>query len=418
MTIHEYFLGQIFWQPEIIAKTIVEPEDIPTSRDRAIFEAMKQINYEGEIINERSVHDTSGIQLDELLKYKDSNIIVSQWKYYETQIIEQSRQANIRKAAEKILNGRLSADDMISEFTESITTAKDRTINVVRTLGECIDISLEEFSDRMKNNTLPGVSTGFRKLDELFGGFQRRRLYYVGARPSQGKSTLLMNFAMDFKRPLAFFTAESADIELSNRMLIRRGRLVNKQFMSGVISRDDFKRLGDASEQLYNKDMHVFYEGGMPIQRLVSLAYELKRTKRIEGIFIDYIQLLDPLDKSVPRHEQVSEVSRRLKQLSIDLDLPVICAAQLRRDSSERKPRLDDFSDSTQIERDADVAMMIYNIRKEGSPKIESSFLCVEKNRDGELKDVQVDFQPEHYHFQERLPSRYEEGASNGADDW
>jgi len=403
---YKYFIKQVFWNPEIIGKTTLEIDDFPPGEEREIFSAMKEINYVGGIINERSVSSKSGIELRKILEYKDPNVIVSQWKYYETQIIEKSRQSKIKKAAEKILECALSADDMIALFSESISSAKVRQINEVKTLRQCVDASLEEFEERAIRNDIPGIHTGMKKLDDLFGGFQKRRLYYIGARPSQGKSTLLMNFAMNCKKPCGFFTAESSSTELSNRMLIRQGRLNGKQFMNGILTDNDYKRLVDASSKLYDSDkMHIYYEGNLPIYKLVSLSYEFKRLYQIEAIFVDYLQLLDPIDKKLQRNEQVAETSKRLKQLAVDLDIPVICAVQLRRDAEGNKPKLSDFSDSTQIERDADVAMMIYNIKDEkGNSKAgNESFLCIEKNRDGEVKDVRVDYQPQFFHFQEAL---------------
>jgi replicative DNA helicase len=337
---YRYFIGQIFWNPEIIAKTSIDVDDFPLGEEREIFSAMKDINYVGEVINEMSVSKKTGISLSKIIEYKSTDILASQWRYYEKQIIEQSRQAKIRRAAEKILEGKLPADDMIALFSDSISSAKVRATNEVKTLAQCIDKSINEFEERKNRNDIPGIHTGFKKLDDIFGGFQKRRLYYVGARPSQGKSTLLMNFAMDCNKPCAFFTAESAEVEISNRMLIRKGRLDSKQFMNGVITEKDYNSLFEASQKLYDKKMHVYYEGGMPVYKLVSLAYEFKRLYNLEAIFIDYIQLLDPTDKKLQRNEQVAEISRRLKQLAVALDLPVICAAQLRRDAEGNKPRL------------------------------------------------------------------------------
>lgn len=403
---YQYFIKQIFGNPAIISKTTLEIDDFPLGEEREIFSAMKAINYVGGIINERSVAEKSGIEFGRILDYKDPNVIVSQWKYYETQIIEKSRQSKIKKAAEKILEGELPADDMIALFSDSISSAKVRQINEVKTLRQCVDDSLKEFEERAGRNDIPGIHTGIKNLDNLFGGFQKRRLYYIGARPSQGKSTLLMNFAMNCKKSCGFFTAESSSTELSNRMLIRQGRLNGRQFMNGVLTDDDYKRLVDASGKLYDRDkMHIYYEGNLPIYKLVSLSYEFKRLYQIEAIFVDYLQLLDPTDKKLQRNEQVAEISKRLKQLAVELEIPVICAVQLRRDAEGNKPKLSDFSDSTQIERDADVAMMIYNLKDvKGNVKAgNESYICVEKNRDGEVKDVKVDYQPQFFNFQEAL---------------
>jgi replicative DNA helicase len=107
-------------------------------------------------------------------------------------------------------------------------------------------------------------------------------------------------------------------------------------------------------------------------------------------------------DQSRPKNEQVSEISKQLKQLARELDVPVICAAQLRRDAEGKKPQLSDFSDSTQLERDADVAIMIYHIdKKEGDDSNRETFLLIEKNRDGRLGYIRMDYQPEYMLFRE-----------------
>jgi len=398
---YKYFIGQILWNPEIITKTIVDVDDFPAGEEQDIFSAMKDINYTGDVINELSVAEKTGIKVTKIIDYKSPDIIVSQWKYYERQIVEKARQRKIRKAAEKIINSKLPADDLIALFSESISSAKVRVTNEVKKLSQCIDASLKEFEERANRNDIPGIHTGFQRLDAIFGGFQKRRLYYVGARPSQGKSTLLMNFAMNCNKPCAFFTAESSEVELSNRMLVRKGKLDSRKFLNGVISSNDSTRLFNASQELYDKDMHIYYEGGLPIYKLVSLSYEFKRLYNIEAIFIDYIQLLDPVDKKQQRNEQVADISKRLKQLAVELDMPVICAVQLRRDAEGNKPKLSDFSDSTQIERDADVAMMIYNIKDDVTQEVQDSFICVEKNRDGEVKDIRVDYRPQYFDFRE-----------------
>ena len=118
--------------------------------------------------------------------------------------------------------------------------------------------------------------------------------------------------------------------------------------------------------------------------------------------------------KKLQRNEQVAEISKRLKQLAVELEIPVICAVQLRRDAEGNK--LSDFSDSTQIERDADVAMMIYNLKDvKGNVKAgNESYLCIEKNRDGEVKDVKVDYQPpQFFNFQEALDIPTKETAES-----
>ena len=101
--------------------------------------------------------------------------------------------------------------------------------------------------------------------------------------------------------------------------------------MNGVLTERDYNKLVDASSKLYTviATIRIYYEGNLPIYKLVSLAYEFKRLYQIEAIFVDYLQLLDPMDKKLQRNEQVAEISKRLKQLAVELEIPVICAVQL-----------------------------------------------------------------------------------------
>ncbi|MGI6490218.1 MAG: DnaB-like helicase C-terminal domain-containing protein [Sphaerochaeta sp.] len=114
-------------------------------------------------------------------------------------------------------------------------------------------------------------------------------------------------------------------------------------------------------------DFIVYDEANVPLNRLIAVCHDAKKYYNVQAIFIDYIQIIRHHNDRLPRHEQAAEVSKALKQLARDLDLPVVCASQLRRDAEGKKPQLADMSDSTQLERDADIVMAIYNIPNEGN---------------------------------------------------
>ena len=120
---------------------------------------------------------------------------------------------------------------------------------------------------------------------------------------------------------------------------------------------------GRASEELYErKYVKIYDESNITVGRLQSICHEAKKYHNIQAIFVDYAQIIKHPNNRLPRHEQMAEISKVLKQIARDLKVPVIVASQLRRDAEGKKPQLSDFSDSTQLERDADVAMAIYNL--------------------------------------------------------
>ena len=402
---YRYFIGMIFWSPDIIKKTVVSESDFPNSDERTIFSAMLNMDKIGSVINEMEVSKRSGIDLRKVIEYKDNNIIASQWKYYERLIIEKSRQKQIKTVAEKIAKSEIPADDMIIMFNDATTKARGRAVFEAKPLKHFVDESIKALQERAERNCIPGITTGLSGLDDVFGGFQKRRLYYVGARPSQGKSALLMNFAMNGNVPCAIISLESGGRELSDRIIIRHGKINTKAFQSGVFKTGELNNVIESASEIYEKTGVIIYdEPNASINRLTTLAYDLKVNSKIEALYIDYLQIIDPIDPKKQRYEQVAEISKRLKQMARELDLPVIVAAQLRRDAEGNKPQLSDFSDSTQIERDADVAIMIYNKQEKGKMLNigEETYLCIEKNRDGQLKDIPVDFLPQYMLFQNK----------------
>ena len=401
---YKWFLGMIFWNPSIIKKTILEVEDFPEGEERAIFQAMKKIDEKGGVINEMEVSRESSLPFEKILSYKQTGINSRQWRYYESQIAEASRKKQIKEVAEKILQSNLPSDVLLSMFTENACKIKNRAFFEPKHLDDFLHESVNALQERIASKKLPGITTGLFDLDSLIGGFQKRRLYYVGARPSQGKSALLVNFAMNGKVPAGFISLESAGREVADRIIIRQGKINSRSYMLGIDRGGQLDNVMNAADALSKKNLTIYDEPNASISKVEAMAYELKTSKKIEILYIDYLQIIDPADKSKPRHEQVSDVSKKLKQLARELDIPIVVAAQLRRDSEGQKPHLSDFSDSTQVERDADVAIMIYNVKEKGRLLNigEKTYLCVEKNRDGEIKDLPVNFEPKFMTFSDK----------------
>lgn len=402
MNDEKYFIGQILWDPSIFNKTGITADDFLGHQEALLFQAMETV----ECIDERSLHKATGLPLMTIINYKSSDIVASSWEAVQKRIMEEARSRKLKRAAEEIFRGNMNADAMIDIFAEATLSVRRNASAVMERLPGCILEAVNDIEQRVANYGIDGLSTGFKKMDTVFGGLQKTRLYYVAARPSQGKSTLLMNMAANQKVPILFVTAESSKKELSKRLISYKGRIDNKHINNGTFTSRDSENLIKACEELTKKnDFIVYDEANVSLNRLIAVCHDAKKYYNVQAIFIDYIQIIRHHNDRLPRHEQAAEVSKALKQLARDLDMPVVCASQLRRDAEGKKPQLADMSDSTQLERDADIVMAIYNIPNKETSQLtvgEHTYVCVLKNRDGELEDIPFQGDMAYYYFQEK----------------
>ena len=403
MTDEKYLIGQILWEPSIYNKVGLTADDFLGSQEAAIFTAMGVVD----VIDELSLHKATGISLVSLLGYKDSNIITSSWESVQRRIIEDSRKRKIQRAAEEIYRGNMTADAMIDIFAEATQSVRRNATFKIESLSDCVLEVVKDIEERAKNGGMQGLSTGFRKLDSMFGGLQKGKLYIIAARPSQGKSALLMNMAVNQKSPVTFITAESNKVELTKRMMSYKSRVLNTHINNGTLTQENARRVVETASNLSErKDFKIYDESNLTLGRLLSICHDAKQYHKAEAIFIDYIQIIKHPNDRLPKHEQVAEISKMLKQIARDLNVPVIAASQLRRDAEGKKPQLSDFSDSTQLERDADVAMAIYNVPDKKTKAVvvgQDTYICILKNRDGALGDIAFEGHMQYYSFQERL---------------
>lgn len=400
MNYERYLIGQIFWKPSLINKLAITPDDFQGDEERLIYQAMT----DSEVIDELTISKRTGLSLMKVLEYKQENIVTSTWEHYQKIIINESRKKKIRKVAESILSTDLDADDMIDMFSEATQSVRRNTAIKIESLPDCIKEAIDDIERRSKSTGLDGLSTGFNKLDSMTGGLQNGRLYYIAARPSQGKSTLLMNIASNMDVPMIFISAESSKKELAKRIISYKAHVINTHVNNGTLTEQEAQSIVNTGGEFYKKRYFKVYDlANLPLGRLVGVCHEAKKYHDIKAIFIDYVQIVRHPNDRIPKHEQAAEVSKALKQLARDLDIPVIAASQLRRDAEGKKPLLSDFSDSTQLERDADVAMAIYNIPDdEGTVEVgKNSYLCILKNRDGALGDIRIQGDMQYYEFKE-----------------
>jgi len=274
-----------------------------------------------------------------------------------------------------------------NENRSGLTHVKD-------TLEELINI----LDERSKNKgSLTGIPTGFRDLDRILLGMQRKDLILLAARPSVGKTALAVNIALNAARNdhrVAIFSLEMSKAQLAQRMLSSLSLINLKNLISGDI--DEWEDIFQASSIIAEKSIYIDDTAGISITELRSKCRRLKADGGLDFIMIDYLQLMTSEGRNENRQQEISTISRNLKALAKELDVPILALSQLSRDSekSGRKPRLSDLRESGAIEQDADVVILLFredyqNEEAEVKNQIE---LIIAKHRNGETGSVELNF--------------------------
>ncbi len=274
--------------------------------------------------------------------------------------------------------------------------------------------SLQETWDNLdklihSGDTIRGVPTGFRDLDAKLSGLQKSDLIILAARPSVGKTSFALdiarNAAIDHNIPVAIFSLEMSAQQLTSRMLSAVSFVDSWKLRTAKLHDDDFAKLRDGIEKLSKAPIFIDDKAGNNIIKMRSTARRLKSEKGLGLIIVDYLQLMMPTNtrNSDNMVQQVTEISRSLKILARELDVPVLALSQLSRAVEQRggKPRLSDLRDSGSIEQDADVVMFIHreDRYKDHAERDFIAEILIEKHRNGATGVVQLKFVPERTTF-------------------
>jgi replicative DNA helicase len=268
-------------------------------------------------------------------------------------------------------------------------------------------------SIRSGDSKLRGVSTGFNKLDIKLSGLQPSDLIILAARPSVGKTSLALDIARKMAvndgHHVAIFSLEMSKDQLIDRMIAAEARVDAWKLRTGNLKDDDYQGVQDAISRLKSAPIHIDDNSSNNVLRIKSAARKLKQRQGLDVIIVDYLQLLAPLSKggNVSLVQEVTEISRSLKQLAKELDVPVIALSQLSRNVEHRgenaEPRLADLRDSGSIEQDADVVMFIHRNKGEDDNNRRSpeTKLIIEKHRNGATGVIDLIFDADKSSFLE-----------------
>jgi replicative DNA helicase len=338
---------------------------------------------------------------------------------YHIQIVkEKSILRNLIEAATSILQetyeGRKPANDLLDQAeTRIFHVAQDRQgENVVR-IKELLWPTMERIELLQKaGKRITGVPSGFTDLDELTSGFQPSELIVVAARPSMGKTALCLNMAahaaIEHRAGVLLFSLEMSNDSLVQRFLCSEGMVDAMRMRRGMLSDADFTRLARAAGVLSGAPLFFFDQPSLTALQARSVARRQMREQPIGLIIVDYLQLMRSPDTAAQgRVQEISDISRSLKVLARELEVPVVALSQLSRASEQRggdrKPILSDLRDSGAIEQDADIVMFIHrpeyyegNTDKDGNSLEGKAEVIVAKNRNGPTGHVDLFF---HKHY-------------------
>jgi replicative DNA helicase len=354
-TAETYFLGQCLWSPQIILEAKCCPSDFESDLHQRLFQVMLEITREGQIVDERMLSQRTGIPLQQILPMKTPDILTANWAFYDLQIRQACQIRRWKKLANDIQN---SVGETPQELAAKMQKAIDDMNNQedgfeITPIQDTVNSSIELIEKRMKDGQkCIGIPSGLKGLDNAFSGFQPRRLYYIGARPSQGKTALLLNSVRNCNEACGIISAESAKEELVIRLMASKSEIDSQRLVVGLLKEGDMNRLTQAASELYSsKGIYIYDEPNMSIDTVVLMARQMKRRFDIKILFVDYLQILSPSRAGGKQEyrEQIAYASKQMKQLARVLDIPVVVAAQLRRDAEGNRPQLSDFSDPTII---------------------------------------------------------------------
>ena len=402
----QMLVARILFNPAILAEATVTPEHYYNSLYKRMHQAIERAVADGVepdilLIRQYDKH----LPPEELAKISEHAFTDTNWQYYEREIINDWRKRKLNELGGWIRENSgapVEATDYIqSELSRILATSKG---DVIHYRPDLLRAAVDEMEARYKSaGEIPGISTGYSTLDKYIHGYKPRLLYYIGGRPSTGKSAILLNLADNASirahKAVGFISIESSKEELMHRSFSAEANMASSKIDLGALQPADFKTLTDTAGHIDKAQLWIYDSPNQTIARIASVARQMVRHKGCEILFVDYLQLIKASGES--KREQVAEASNTLKQLARELDIPIVCAAQLVRDADNSRPNIGSFQHASQIEQDADVAMLLHPDRESESEHHVNVELIIAKCRDGKTGVVPLQFRKDVVRFNE-----------------
>ena len=436
-------LGSIMLVPNACddVALIVRPEDFYADANRKLFAQMLAMHEDGKAIDAvllaerlRAEGEFEAVGGNAYLAEVAQSVPVAAHAVYYARIVREKSilRALIHSSTEILRDAYDSSkppEEMVSQAEQKIFAVHDeRSSDQITNIHDLLVEAFDRIDARLEHGEGVGVPTGFTDLDNRTGGLHASELVILAARPSMGKTALATNIAeyvtIEANVPTLFVSLEMAKLELAQRMLCSQGKINANKFRTGFISADDRKDLVAASNKLSKAPMFVDDTPSRTVSEIAACGRRLKRKDGLGLIVIDYLQLIQPDDPRDPRQEQVAKMARRLKGVARELQVPVLCLAQLNRQveaSRDNRPKLSYLRESGAIEQDADVVMFIHREEMHHTKEEAQDMgiagmadLIVAKQRNGPTGDVKLVWLDKYTRFENFAEKAHQEFESYG----
>lgn len=438
-------LGSILVEPECLGDVLAllpSGSDFSRPAHGAVFDAMREVyDRDGaldvvllhELLRDRKTIDAVG-GLDYIVQLASAMPSAANAVHYARKVADKSRVRRfIELAGDALYDAHHNADDIDDVINAhqtavfALSIADDPTAKTP-TLAQAMNDELEAISRQMDGDGVVGVPSGFVELDQLTGGFMPGEMIVIAARPSVGKSALMLNLATNMAttgKSVGMVSLEMTRQQLVHRMLASRATVDASRIRNGQLSKQEFQSLCVASADLREAKLLIDDTPGLNTTQLRARATRMKQRDAIDVLFIDYLQLLrGPSVKRENRQVEVSDISQCVKCIARELKIPVVILAQVNRSPAAemRKPRSSDLRESGSIEQDADVVMLLHRedfMRKDDpdwlreNPDMHNvAELIVDKQRNGPTDTIRLTWNGIVTRFNNYTPARVGETAT------
>jgi replicative DNA helicase len=405
----------------------LKPEDFYLDAHRVIYRKMVDLIEKAKAIDLITIQDeldrSSQLEAAGGITYLASLLdgiphLVNIGHYIEF-IREKSLLRQMVNAANKIMaecfDQAEPAEEILDRAEQSLFTLSEKRMRSGFVSVKDMELPATKLLEKLYNERemITGVATGFRDLDRLTSGLQSGDLVILAARPSMGKTALCLNIAqyvaLHKKLPVGVFSLEMSKEQLLMRMLCSEARVDAHKVRTGYLGKDDFRKLIDALGRTTQAPMHIDDSSTLTVMEMRAKCRRLKAEHGLSVIIVDYLQLMSGYGRVENRTQEISGISRGLKALAKELNVPVIALSQLSRAPEQRqgdhKPQLSDLRESGSIEQDADLVMFIYReeVYKPSEENAGLAELIIAKQRNGPTGIIKLAFLREFTRFETLL---------------
>lgn len=420
----ESLLGNILIYPDALRETIdagVTPDDFYLDKHRTLFNIIYSMYESKEKVDTVSLsvklkdfneYDKVG-GIEYLMQLGETTISASNTKEYISIVRNKSLARKVIKVGEEIANdaydGSVSVDEMLDNVEKKVTDVTRSKTSAEFKSGEQVFEDVRKHIEAVQEagSDITGVRTLYSDLDKKTAGFQNGDLIIVAARPSMGKTALALNIAINSASvtpgAIAIFSIEMPADQVATRMLAAKSKVDIQKLRTGNLNDEEWSRINEAVQQLKKQNFFIDDTPGIKVSEMYAKARKLKQDHGLYMIVVDYIQLIQATGKSESRQQEVSEISRRLKAMARELNVPVIAVSQLSRSveaRQDKRPMLSDLRESGALEQDADLVLFLYrdayyNREEHQNEEREDVELLIAKHRNGPTGNIKLAFEKE-----------------------